>query len=413
MDIAFLVCLIVFTLALDALALQRFFAMPWARAAGVSALMNVVSFIVAVVVMGMLAQRYESILSNIYYLRTYVAVILAVHTAITLALRTTVEVLVARHWLRDAALARLVLVLVAVNVVTALPGVITQARAARSPMPPDYTFVPAAQGFAAGDGVVVYASLEQQCLVALDLARGMYAPLNPALPYLGYRVDAATTNALVLGITNTLTIAQCGTATNGMATAVTLPCTVSNPACVALAPDGRRVAWLDGGSVAVRDAKTGAVLQQIVTPAGTPASFLGWTEGSAALVCGGDATEWQYQLDAPSSTWVTAVAAAAPTWAWTPEYYRALTNTFVMGATTVTVYATRGLEVSADGTTALLALLPQATYFGIGFAPQSGIFLAQCNREIIAVNLQQKTIAHVTRGLCALLTSDAYRLPVH
>lgn len=59
----------------------------------------------------------------------------------------------------------------------------------------------------------------------------------------------------------------------------------------------------------------------------------------------------------------------------------------------------------------MIAPLPQAAYFGIGFAPRSGIFLAQCNREIIAIDVRRKTIAHVARGLCALLTSAAERLP--
>ncbi|GEM_PF-2050214 len=412
MDIAFLVCLVLFTLALDALALQRFFGLSWARATGISVLMNVVSFIVAMIVMGMLAQRYETVLTNLYYLRTYFALILTLHALITLALRTTVEVLIARYWLRDAVVTKLALVLLAANLVSALPGVVTQAQMGQPQMPAGYQFEPAAQGFAAGDGLLVYAALEQRGVVACDLASGGLMLLNSALPYHGYRVAALTTNTLVLGITNTVTLARYTGATNRAPEEFLMTCAQSNPACVALAPDLQRLAYVDGGMVRVCNVKTGGEISHMAAPTDAAPTFLGWARDGAGLVCSAGLQRWQHELDSATSTWQRAdTAPVEPAWIWTPAHYQKYTNIFVAADMTVTVYTARGIEISMGGVTDVIAPLPQAAYFGIGFAPCSGIFLAQCNREIIAIDVRRKTIAHVARGLCALLTSAAERQP--
>jgi len=412
MDIAFVACLMVFTLALDALALQRFFGLTWARAAGISALINVVSFIIATIVMGMLVQRYEIVLTNLYYLSTYFALILALHSMVMLALRTTVEVLIARYWLRDAVLTKLALVLLAANLVSALPGVVTQAQLGRPRVPAGYQLEAAAQGFAAGDGVLVYAALEQHGVVARDLAGGGMLLLNSALPYHGYRVAALTTNTLVLGVTNTVTLARYAGITNHVPQEFVMTCAQSNPACVAVAPDLQRLAYVDGGMVRVCDVKTGGEIAHMTVPADVTPTFLGWARDGAALVCSAGSQRWQYELDAATSAWQRAdTAPVEPAWTWTPALYQKYTNTFGAAGMTATVYTARGIEISMNGVTDVIAPLPQAAYFGIGFAPHSGIFLAQCNREIIAIDVRRKTIAHVARGLCALLTCAAERLP--
>jgi len=352
MDIAFVACLIMFTLALDALALQRFFCLTWARAAGISLLMNIVSFIIATIVMGMLVQRYEAVLTNIYYLRTYFALILALHSLITLALRTTVEVLIARYWLRDAVVMKLALVLLAANLVSALPGVVTQARMGQPQVPAGYQLEPAAQGFAAGDGLLVYAALEQRGVVACDLASGVVVLLNSALPYHGYRVAALTTNTLVLGITNTVTLARYVDATNRVPEEFVMTCAQSNPACVALAPDLQRLAYVDGGMVRICDVKTGGEISIMAMPTNMAPMFLGWAPDGAGLVCSAGSQRWQYELGAATSAWQRAdTAPVEPAWVWTPAQYQNYTNTFVAAGMTVTVYTARGIEISMNGVT--------------------------------------------------------------
>jgi hypothetical protein len=393
MELAYLLSLLIFTLAVDALALHRFFALPWRKTAYISPLINIASFLASLLVTGMVQQRYEPILTQLHFVYTRYLLIVVAYLAITLVVRVAVECAICRHWLAGAPLGRLVLVLLCANFITLLPGAAVQIRSSQPHVPAGYTVRPVADWLTEADGILFYASLDDRCLVWQRLDRQQRMLASSTLPYAGYRIGGATTNAIVLGPTNVITLsAHAGATATQEEWQVAL--TVSNPALVDVTRDLRTLAVAEADAIQLYTIPAMTPTQRLALASDAPFRFIAWDDAGTALV-------------------VNAVHAdaAATAWCWSPEYYRNMTNSFVAGGVTVTVFATAGVQIDDAHGRSLLAPLPMATYFGIGFTPASGTFLLQCNREILALELRRKQIGHVARGLCAMLPQDTYRIP--
>ena len=204
MNAAVIVAQIVFVVGVDVIFLIRLLDWPWQKAAGMAVVINIASAFAAVFAGTLIMQRLPVGIFDLYQVYHHYARLPLLSMAIAFAATVAAEFAICRAVDKVAQTPRLWGVVIAMNLITALPGDISGYMRGRPQALAGFTLTERADWLAVTD-TLYYVELPGRCLVKAACAATNTTVLSAALPRYGYGI-AADGRACVFDATNSLAL---------------------------------------------------------------------------------------------------------------------------------------------------------------------------------------------------------------
>lgn len=407
----FEIILIVITITIETAVLSYIFKWDLAKALGITALMNIVSFLGASIALLYALSKFPTHWFHLWYMANHYIQVMTPFVLIWWGARIIIEILLCRLWAKNFPLSRVVITILLVNIVTLTPGTIRTLKASKPHVTPEsFVLVEKADWIAPVQEKLIYYSLDSHALIEAAPGTDVTRDLAADASYHGYRIVLDGSAVLSPGVSNTLLLTM-----NDISNTFSyhLPQPITKPALCDISPDQKYVAVAVSNMCHIFNRENGMVTNSITCPVVSNNSWLSWTADGTA-VCINDADNYAiipWPNTSVDITYTNVLPKLAVSWA-TKDYYAPPGEAhYTSSQANITVNPTNGITIKSASDYSTLRISTAQRYFGIGFLSDQETFLFAIGHEILALNLRTREIGNLVDGVLPLLTKPRYRVP--